>query len=109
MPDPTAFVARAREVLAKATPGKWASGGDEVYSAKPYHVVCHMCDDVPLDNDNSDAIVLAVNSLPALLDVVEAAARYEHAQRTYSVEAHGDFLESEAALLSALARLEVPE
>ena len=102
--NPSAFVAHAREVLAKATPGKWASGGDEVYSAKPYHVVCHMCDDVPLDNDNSDAIVLAVNSLPALLDVVEAAtALLDYHDRCGMESVRG------ADVRNALARLEVPE
>lgn len=73
--DPAAFIARAREAVAKATPpGDWASGGDEVYAGRKatYHLVCRMTDDAPLADDNADLIALAVNALPALLDVAEA-------------------------------------
>lgn len=118
MPDLASKIAAAREALVKATPGTWASGGDEVYAAKPYAVVCRMCDDAPLADDNADAISLAINALPALLDAVEALTAFRRASDVAWVtlaespygtvaeaEAEAALIESESAIDAALARL----
>lgn len=118
MASPAAFVARAREVLARATdraahgfpsplpwyvsgerPMIWADDGDALVSIGAR-------DETPYIEPPVAALaVLAVNSLAALLDVVEAAD-------ALLIETERDVPPSLGAcahLRAALARLEVPE
>lgn len=128
MADLAAKIARAREVLAKATPGEWKEGGpwpsiSVIYQTAAgyygpdggqppeYDMVCsiwqgvdHTGRMVPEHPERarhlSDAalIVLAVNALPALLDVAEAAAAYQE-----EMAALGNGVDP--ALSAALAKL----
>lgn len=127
--NPSAFVARAREVLARATPGPLKYGlpcprtGFTLVSAKG-----HVADVMEVNGGltraealaNAEKIVLGWNRMGALLDVAERAmAMHEWANWSptntlcracvsYRDEGHmGDC--PVAALDSALAWLEVPE
>lgn len=68
-------VARLRRLRAAGAEGEWASGGDCVYAGEreTYSDVCDMRGGEATFDPNSDLIAAAVNNLPALLDVVEAA------------------------------------
>lgn len=71
-----AFLARCRAVLAQATPGALTTERRSVHGADGSFVANH-------SNPRDPALhVLAVNSLPALLDVAEAAAAYRRASDT---------------------------
>ena len=120
MADPSAFVARAREVLAKATPGPltydpnrprtgfslWSSNG---------HVADIMEVNGGLTREearaNAEMVILAFRDLAALCDVVETAV----ALRTfvtpdpYESTEGNEWNTTLSALDSAIARLEVPE
>ena len=113
MADPSAFVARAREVLAKATSGPLTSGQRSVYGLDHEFVANHA------NHRDKDLHVLAVNSLAALCDVVEAAVAARVAQAEYhrakhvgfesEKEARAAWADADVALDAALARLsEVP-
>ena len=132
MADPATLVSRAREVLAKATdrdahgfpppspwyvsgerPMIWAADGDAIVSIGAR-------DETPyIEPPVADAIVLAVNSLAALCDVVEAAVAARVAQAEYHRAKHAGFesekearaawADADVALDAAIARLEVHE
>jgi len=114
-----AFVAHAREVLARATPGPWDVWPSvEAISEEPcLAVMTTVGGDVDMKTA-APLTQLAVNALPALLDVVGALSVFrkanDEAWQTLSegpggtaVEAAAEaFLaESEFALDAALARL----
>ena len=87
--DLSSWIAKAREVIARATPGpRWESLGGVLFSGD----TC--IGSISLDGkghvynlSDGDLIVLAVNALPALLDVVEAAGERRAADKAY-VGAH---------------------
>lgn len=141
MPNPSAFVAHAREVIAKATPGPVEVDRLGVLRAGPMNEFTNGAGRAQLamvlavclgDHDSGDSMMarrdadterlaLAVNSLAALCDVVEALAVFRRANdeawQTLSegpggtaIEAAAEayLAESEAALDAALAKLEVP-
>lgn len=90
-----AYVRRAREAIARATPGPLTSTRRSVYGDQKAFVANHA------NHYDVHAHVLAVNSLPALLDVVEAA-------EALLVETEHDVppsLGACARMRSALARL----
>lgn len=129
MPDLSSWIAAAREAVAKATPGPWQEGGpwpsiSVIYESEPgyygpnggeppeYDAICsiwqgvdHTGRMVPEHPDrarhlaDARAIVLAVNSLPALLDVAEAGAAVSRSV-TMAQER-----EAKSALDSALSKL----
>lgn len=122
--NPSAFVAHAREVLAKATPGPLKTRDDVgVFDECGRFVADHG------DVWGANLHVLAVNSLAALCDVVEAAGNMrkvlgwlEPDSTAYLIRDHacircvpyGDsvvpgFLCGRHAYDASLARLEVPE
>lgn len=95
--DLSSWIAKAREVIARATPGpRWESLGGVLFSGD----TC--IGSISLDGkghvynlSDGDRIVLAVNALPSLLDVAEAAA-----------EEHGGLhADPECPICAALARL----
>jgi hypothetical protein len=103
MPDLASKIAAAREAVAKATPGKWKAnlylGGayaiDRIAPNGDVLARVAVVDGLLATPANARAIVLAVNSLPSLLDVAEAAA-----------EEHGGLhTDPECPICAALARL----
>ena len=113
MPDLASKIAAAREEVAKATPGKWKAnlylGGayaiDRIAPNGDVLARVAVVDGLLATPANARAIVLAVNSLPSLLDVAEAAALRaseipEHTADSCKKKACGD-----CAIRSALARL----
>lgn len=107
MPDLASKIAAAREEVAKATPGKWKAnlylGGayaiDRIAPNGDVLARVAVVDGLLATPANARAIVLAVNSLPSLLDVAEAAAKAQ-----YSVTLAQE-REARLALDAALARL----
>jgi len=96
---PASAVARLREMLTNATPGPWVATGQciDQYAEHPDGTRllsggnAYMDDDYSMFTDTDCAIIVAaVNALPALLDVVEAATT----MGTYA----GDRLRIKAAL-----------
>ena len=75
MPDLAAKIAAAREAIARATPGPWeANPSVEAISEEPCLALMTPAGG-DVDMKTAALLVpLAVNSLPALLDAVEAAA-----------------------------------
>lgn len=80
MPNLSSKIAAAREAVAKATPGKWKAnlylGGayaiDRIAPNGDVLARVAVVDGLLATPANARAIALAVNALPALLDVVEA-------------------------------------
>lgn len=126
MADPSAFIARAREVIAKATPGPVRAGRADMISYgvdddRPYKNIYvgaatarRARNDVPDDlakvwgvNCIADATLfaLAVNAMPALVAVAEAAAALlDYHDRCRVESRYGDEMRK---ALAALA--EVPQ
>lgn len=75
-----------RDLLAKATPGRWVETGTEIYVPGGDG---HIVQDRGMDATNAVLMVAAVNALPALLDVAEAVAKCH--QYLYEVDAHGRY------------------
>lgn len=114
-------IAALREKLAEATPGPWTAWNGQGHSGTcTIHSPGHMsvrngrkvfeCDDECGEREmesEADArlIVSAVNALPALLDVVEAAQEVERCQFDLTIP---DYVEGEKwkKLREALAKLE---
>lgn len=67
-----------RELLAKASPRPWGRSGDLIDDGGPEGNVLHQC----LCEEDAALIVAAINALPALLDVVEAAAAFRACFKT---------------------------
>ena len=138
MSDLAARIARARETVAKATPGPWARRGQSIgatrydsvgigYFGEVYSTGTKGSFNVAYNEANGNAALatLAVNALPALLDVAEAAHRNSAAREEYGLasgashdnpgsiceacervkSAADDVLDSEAALDAALAKV----
>lgn len=113
-----------RALLEKATPGPWGHTAHEVEGDSPcggencpfeddhgegetHGFVIASCDvDYETDRENDAAlIVAAVNALPALLDVCEAASAHRAASQALAayVEEHGDEDYDDPAFLSLCA------
>jgi hypothetical protein len=123
--DLAASIARARETVAKANDGMMLPAelvvrrfdDPQIVGQKVNYYAHSDCDGVAsIDPDVAPLIVLAVNALPALLDVAEACRADKEARRYYDHEAkHGDYdtekrgwdrsLEAGRTLDAALARL----
>ena len=97
MPDLSSWIAAAREEVAKATPGKWKAnlylGGayaiDRIAPNGDVLARVAVVDGLLATPANARAIVLAVNSLPSLLDVAEAAMEAERLLRHALDESSG--------------------
>jgi hypothetical protein len=101
--DLSSWIAKAREAIARATPGKWKAnlylGGayaiDRIAPNGDVLARVAVVDGLLATPANARAIVLAVNALPALLAIAEAAA-----------EEHGGLhADPECPICAALARL----
>lgn len=109
--DLSSWFAKALEVIARATPGpRWESLGGVLFSGD----TC--IGSISLDGkghvynlSDGDLIVLAVNSLPSLLDAAEAAEKVHDAmekyQQTSGYHSYRALLDAHTALDAALARL----
>ena len=127
---PEPFVSRARRLIAEATPGPWTAadnpqplpewvGADTdvdhgIYKGDTDERILEYCH----SGADRDLIAFAVNSLPALVDVVEAAETHILALAAYEEYDDEDLTEERAAfrwtehtrarLRTALAALKVP-
>lgn len=131
MSDLSEFLSAARSKVEAATPGPWTACADEddcpvvcvppdhagpvAWDPNPYAAERRAC--LFLTEADASLIAFSRNVLPALLDVVEAAERYERANAAAwrstgaagANEGDGDlaygFDEAESALRAAIARL----
>ena len=98
---PSDPIQHLRELLAKATPGPCLRRTRSVYRGGK----CWYEDDrTDREHEDMDLIVAAVNSLPALLDVAEAARQVERNDRISVV--WEDHLIAFSMLRNALAKLD---
>ena len=103
---------RLRTLLVEATPGPWHDLPHD-WPGKAIPILTHdAAHTVAMafnrEHTKSDAalIVAAVNALPALLDVAEAARRVQREWDTFGPTGDSPTLAAHRALRSALARLE---
>lgn len=88
--DLSSWIAKARGVIARATPGpRWESLGGVLFSGDTCIGSISLNGKGHVYNlSDGDLIVLAVNSLPALLDAVEAGDKVRRAHAACSDEEH---------------------
>lgn len=97
-------VDRLSELLEEATPGPWASGGDQVYagSGETYSDICRMLQD--WGDPDAALIAAARNALPTLLHLAKVADRI--VREAEAVRPFGYLTPMEAELSAALAALD---
>ena len=96
-----------RRLLSEGTPGPWAAGAETVQDSDHCAVascwLTHEGDHKDRSEQNARLIVAAINALPALLDVVEAAERWTAMTADTGTE---EAIEIVHAMQDAMARLE---